>query len=250
MSRRGRKRHEEHENHERWLVSYADFITLLFAFFVVMYATSNGDQEKQQKFEESVRSELKLTVMRQGMGGMQGVNDELIPQLINPIDDRFPRRGTALEVQDYVERQLKKYFTQKEIDEAGLQVRSDAFGARVSLAAESFFPAGDTRLKRGSLDLLNKLAAILKESNRQVVIEGHTDDRSEPVPGAASNWELGSLRASSVVRYLVKYEGMNPQFLSAASYADQRPLVPNDSDEHRARNRRIDILITTQSVDQ
>lgn len=247
MSRRGRRRHEEHENHERWLVSYADFITLLFAFFVVMYATSNSDVDKQQKFEDSVRSELKLAVIRTGQGGLQGVNDQLIPQLINPIDDRFPRRGTALEIQDYLERQLRKYFTQTEIDRSGIQIKSDAFGARISLPSSSFFPEGDSRLKKNSLETLNKIALILRDANRNIIVEGHTDDQR--TPGLPSNWELGSLRASSVVRYLVNYENLDPSRLAAASYADQRPIAPNDSDENRARNRRIEILVTTQSAE-
>src|SRR5688500_17253028 len=103
MSRK-HKRHEEHENHERWLVSYADFITLLFAFFVVMYATSTNNVEKQKKFQESVREELKLT--GQGMPS-KNTAENLVPELRRPIEG-FPKQGGPQEAEDYVARRLNR----------------------------------------------------------------------------------------------------------------------------------------------
>lgn len=242
MSRR--RRHEEHENHERWLVSYADFITLLFAFFVVMYATSTNNEEKQKSFEESVRANLKLGFVSQSSGqGSANNNGELVvPELINPIDG-FPRRGGPTEVQDYVARQIDKNLTKEEKEQAIVKVHHDVMGARISLAASSFFPSGQTKIKMSSLKILGRLAEILKNTDRRIVIEGHTDDRPIDSPEFASNWELASLRATSVVRYLIKYQGVPASRLAAISYADQKPLVPNDSDENRAKNRRIEILI-------
>ena len=245
MSRR--KRHEEHENHERWLVSYADFITLLFAFFVVLYATSNNDPDKQKKFEDSVRAEMKLASISPGNGNTPG--GELIPELINPMDN-FPRRGSPAEVQDYVERQLRKQMTKEEIAQAGIEVHQDALGARITLAASSFFQSGDTKIKKSALAILDKVAGVLKTTDRKIIIEGHTDDQPIQTEAIASNWELASLRASSVVRYLIKYQGLEGTRLAAMSYADQKPVGPNNTDENRAKNRRIEILITSEVIEK
>lgn len=241
MKKSRRKKHEEHENHERWLVSYADFITLLFAFFVVMYATSNSDETKQKEFEDSVRAELKLAVISKGAGGSSG-GSQLVPEIASPID-AFPRRNAMGEVQDYVERRLRRHFTKEEL-ETVVRFERDPHGARILLPAASLFPTGEGRLRKSSLETLDKIAGILKDSERRVVIEGHTDNQE------TGGWELASQRATSLVRYLIKYQGMDPARIAATSYADQRPVVPNDTEENRARNRRIEILVTPETADE
>jgi chemotaxis protein MotB len=244
------KKSEEPENHERWLVSYADFITLLFAFFVVMYATSNSDLEKQKKFEDSVKSNfsLNVTMQGQGAGAAPPTVTELVPELKSPLGV-FPRQGGPQEMQDYVNR-----FVQTKMQKQGagmvLSQQHDLVGARISLAASSFFPTGSSKLKYSALKVLDQVAELLKETDKKVIIEGHTDDQIiQPQNNLQrslvieSNWELASLRATSVVRYLIKYHGIEAKRLAAISYADQRPIVANNSDENRAKNRRIDILI-------
>ncbi len=237
-------RHEEPENHERWLVSYADFITLLFAFFVVMYATSSNNEEKQKKFEDSVRKNLKLAYVGQGgeSGPVTGA-EAYVPELARPIEG-FPKQGGAEEVQDYVGRKLNKSLDGSE-KESISKVHHDLIGARIALAASTFFPIGSNKLKLSSLKILDKVADILKETDRKVIIEGHTDDTPIVSDKIDSNWELASLRATSVVRYLIKYHQIDPARLAAISYADQKPLVANDSEINRAKNRRIEILIVT-----
>lgn len=246
-----RGRHEEHENHERWLVSYADFITLLFAFFVVLYATSNADREKQKEFEDSVKASLKIVAV--GMGGGQqtagDANTNIVPELVNPIDG-FPRRGGPAEVQDFIERQIKQNFGKDELAKAGIETRRDALGARISLSAAAFFPSGEAKLKKSSLEALDKVAEILKKADRRIVVEGHTDNQAIRSAEFPSNWELASLRATSVVRYLVKYHSLDPGRLSATSYADQKPVAANDNEEDRAKNRRIELLITGEESSQ
>lgn len=247
MARRSKK-HEEHENHERWLVSYADFITLLFAFFVVLYATSNADVEKQKEFEDSVRVNLKLTAG----GGSSGDNssavknpaEEAVVALV--ADGKFPQKGGAGETADYVERALDKSMDGDEKKKAIQEIHHDAIGVRIALAAATFFPGGSAKLKLSSLKTLDQVASILKQTNRRVIIEGHTDN--QPVVENSqfqSNWELASQRATAVVRYLIKYHQMDPKRFAAISYADQKPVVPNDTPENQAKNRRIEILIVT-----
>ncbi len=232
-----KKKHEEHENHERWLVSYADFITLLFAFFVVLYATSSQNQEKEKKFEDSIRANFNIASSdtKPNMGPAVG-------QVFDPFDMIQKRNVRNEDLEESITRILKKNMTDEERLSAIESVDRDQQGVRITLAANNFFPSGSTKLRMQALQSLDKIAKILKLSKRSIVIEGHTDDQG--VNGNAdSNWELASLRATSVVRYLIKYQQLDGRKLSAASYADQRPIVPNDSEANRTKNRRIEILI-------
>lgn len=244
-----RKRREETpENHERWLVSYADFITLLFAFFVVMYATSTSNLEKQKEFENSVRLNLKLSANDSGRPAANTPDaGAVIAEYMQGKDgpDTFPQKGSPGEAADFAARFLTKKIDKAAAKELGLEVNHDAVGVRVSLAASAFFQPGDFKLKRSSLAALNQLAEFLATTDKKVIIEGHTDN--QPIKSAAvrSNWELGSMRATSVVQYLIKYQNINPQRMAAISYADQKPIAPNDTEENRAKNRRIEILIVT-----
>jgi len=232
------------------LVSYADFITLLFAFFVVMYATSNNDLSKQKEFENSVRVNLKLgAAEKSGTDGAPDAGAIIAEQLQGTeAPDNYPQKGGSAEAADYATRYLSKQVDAATKKELGLEVRHDAVGVRVSLAASSVFPEGEFKMKRSSLQILNQLGELLKQTNKKVIIEGHTDDHPINSATLASNWELASLRATSVVRYLIKSQNMDPKRLAAISYADQKPLVPNDSAENRAKNRRIEILIVTDDT--
>ncbi len=229
-SPRKRKKHEDHENHERWLVSYADFITLLFAFFVVLYATSNADKEKQKRFETSVRASLSIagvgSLVHEGkpMGGVAEINKAL-SELAEP---------------------LGKIAGKGEDEKSHPDIRHDSLGVHISLAASTVFAPGSSKLRPNSLKILEKVADILKQTKRKIVIEGHTDDIPIEMKEFESNWELAAHRATVVVRYFVKVHGIDPSRLSATSYADQRPLVANTTDESRAQNRRIEIFITNQ----
>ncbi|MGZ3742439.1 MAG: OmpA family protein [Pseudobdellovibrionaceae bacterium] len=243
-----RKRHEEPENHERWLVSYADFITLLFAFFVVMYATSTNNLDKQKEFENAVRVNLKLGAGEKSASAVPDAN-QIISEYIQSKDggsaESFPRKGSPAEAADYAIRYLSKQMDAATQKELGLEVHHDAVGVRVSLAASSVFPDGEFKMKRSSLKVLDQIGELLRQTDKKILIEGHTDDQPISSEGIASNWELASLRATSVVRYLIKAQGLNPKRMAAISYADQKPLVPNDTPENRAKNRRIEILIVT-----
>lgn len=240
-----KEHHEEHENHERWLVSYADFITLLFAFFVVLYATSTQNEDKEKKFQDSIRTEFKMM----GMGGGRSETGGIFGNIIEPIDV-FQQRGVGnLELQEYIERLLQKNMTPEERKMSIAGLRHDTVGVRISLAASTFFPSGSSKLRLPALKSLDKVATILKASNRKIIIEGHTDDQVVSGGQVESNWELAGLRATSVVRYLIKYQGIDASKLAGMSYADQRPIVPNTNEENRSKNRRIEILIVNSPDD-
>lgn len=243
MSRK--KPHAEHENHERWLVSYADFITLLFAFFVVMYATSTQNQDKQKKFESSFQTQLRLL----GQGGTgdepSGANSGQLIQVADLFTSKNVGNG---ELQDYVARLLQKTMTEEEKKTTIEELRHDAEGVRIVLAAATFFPSAKAKLKRPALQALDKIARMLKSAPQQIRIEGHTDDEPVAASEFESNWELGASRATSVVRYFIKVHGFDPTRLAATSFADTRPLVPNTTPENRAKNRRIEILIVNPEI--
>jgi chemotaxis protein MotB len=245
MSRR--KKHEEHESHDRWLVSYADFITLLFAFFVVLYATSTQNEDKEKQFEDSIRAKFHMVAV--GFGGNAAPNMGAGPtgQVFDPLELLQRRRVGTDDLEDYVSKLLDKNLNAQEKKEAIAGVRKDAIGVRITLAASTFFPPGSAKLKQPAVKVLNILAKILKSANRQVIIEGHTDNK--PVVGNQfeSNWELASIRATTVVRYLINVYQMDPTKLGAVSYGDTRPLVPNTTEENRAKNRRIEIIIVNKN---
>lgn len=239
-----RKRHEEHENHERWLVSYADFITLLFAFFVVMYATSTANEEKQKNFEESVRLNLHLGMGGGAGAGAQNAAEEAVAELVMPVGS-FPQKSGPQEAEDYVQRYLDKSMSSDQRKEILQGVYHDAVGVRISLAASTLFQQGSAKLRRSSLEDLDKVAEMLKQTDKRIIVEGHTDDTPISDENFPSNWELASFRAGSVIRYFVKYHKMDPKRFTVVSYADLKPVAPNDSEEHRSMNRRIEILIVT-----
>ncbi len=239
---RKKPKQDHHENSERWLISYADFITLLFAFFVVMYATSTNNIEKQKEFESSVRDNLHL-VHKTGPSESGSVStiSESLHELNHPID-YFPNNGSPREIKDYLQRKIDNS-SDKLIKNNLTSLKHEWFGVRMSLASSSFFTPGSYKLKMSSLKLIDEIVKNLEKSKHKIIIEGHTDNVPIVNSMIESNWELSSLRATTVVRYLLKYHHMDPAQLTAAAYADTRPLVPNDSEENRAKNRRIDFLV-------
>jgi chemotaxis protein MotB len=241
-----KRKPEEHENHERWLVSYADFITLLFAFFVVLYATSSQNEEKEKKFEDSVRASFKMVG---GFGDKANNTGGPLGQIFDPTDFIQKKDMGNGELEDGVERLLQKKMSDDERKSSISGIRHDNTGVRITLSAATFFPSGSAKIRLPALRSLDKIADILKQTNRNVIIEGHTDDQPLVGGNLESNWELAGLRATSVVRYLIKYHQVDPKRLSATSYADQKPLLPNTSEENRAKNRRIEILIVNKSLD-
>ena len=232
----GKKKHEEHENHERWLVSYADFITLLFAFFVVMYSISSVNEGKFRTVSESIKAALNPIVSPPASPTpfQVGANKQstIVPNLI-PAKDMAIRRLRqalkALQVSSRIEPIL--------VTEPGEST------IVLSLPELVLFESGAVALRPEALPFLQTLASVLVELDRQVRVQGHTDNvpiRSAQFP---SNWELSAMRAVMVVRALGELYGVPMQNLSAVGYADSRPLVPNETAENRAKNRRVEIVV-------
>ncbi len=258
-----KKKHPEHVNHERWLISYADFITLLFAFFVVLFSSSQVDNRKVGKISKAVQVAFEDLGMFPASGTRVPVSDDA-PVPFNSIQTiqsaehtgslgRFvpnaqsrlggaPDETTKAELQKQVEKTL-----QKELGKQEVHLRSGPDGLIISLGEVGFFDSGSAHLKDAALPTVAKIAATLQSNGCMVQIEGHSD--SIPIHNAqyASNWELSTARATELTRLLIEKYGIPPGRLSAAGYAEYHPIAENDTEEGRTLNRRVDIILRTPS---
>lgn len=242
MSRRSHE--DEHENHERWLVSYADFITLLFAFFVVMYALSSVNEGKYRVLSDSLVNAFRNIPINASGHSMNA--QSLAPPLPVQIN---PRRNARAEEAQRLARERARQVAGSvasaldPLVRAGMvRVSEGPKGITVEISSSVLFRSGDAALDPGVVPLLRNVGGVLGRSEFAITVEGHTD--TTPISNAqfASNWELAAVRAATVVRLFVE-SGVLAQRLTASGYGEQRPLESNDSPEGRARNRRVAILI-------
>ncbi|MCM2281562.1 MAG: OmpA family protein [Bdellovibrionaceae bacterium] len=238
-----KKKHAEHENHERWLVSYADFITLLFAFFVVLYATSEADLKKQQEFQEKMKLQFGGTL---GSGQADGnFNTESShASLIAPPLPTYPPAGSGVqEAKDYVQRKLQKELSEAEYQDVVEAIHPDSYGVRIQLDAASLFESGSANLREDSVLALEKIGRLVRDSKRKIIIEGHTDSQKISSTAFPSNWELSAARATKIARFLVNRLQVDPSRVIPIAYAANRPIASNSTPEGRSQNRRIELLI-------
>lgn len=234
-----KKKHPEHVNHERWLVSYADFITLLFAFFVVMFAVSQVDSKKVGRFTESFSKAVGIDMFPDsGKGLLPGADTQFATAVENDTPKGSP---LPIELQGFriaITELTKKKELPKEL--AIIERRNELV---IRLADDVLFASGDDELQPKSVQAFQAIAKQLHDRPVEVRVEGHTDDRPIHTSHFRSNWELSTSRATAVVRLLAK-EGIDAKRLSAAGYGEFHPLAGNDTDEGRRKNRRVDLVIS------
>jgi chemotaxis protein MotB len=236
--RRARKKFDdEPENHERWLISYADFITLLFAFFVVMYAISAVNIGKYKVFSDALGNAF----------GGQGSATPVNTQVQNlPIPNPGLKRRTELlrKEKEQMTRLAQDLLSTMAplVKEGKVRVTQNSRGVSVEINASVLFDPGDVKLMPASVEALRAVAALLKEDSHDVQVEGHTDNQPIANPRYPSNWELSSVRASSVVRLFID-AGVAPTRLTAVGYSSNQPVADNDTPQGRARNRRVAVTI-------
>jgi len=225
--------HGGHGNIERWLLTYADMITLLVAFFIMLYSMSVMNAAKFRQLALSVRS---------GFGGqLPATGAHLLKgeglMIAGPAVGRSKKSETEATVEKLV-RLIKQSGMSKSV-----RVHVDERGLVVSLITDGvLFDRGSAELRRDMIPVLNGLINILWQNPHPIRVEGHTCNL--PISGRyASNWELSTARATNVVRYFIEKRGLDPKRLSAAGYADSRPIAPNDTEAHRSLNRRVDIVL-------
>jgi chemotaxis protein MotB len=259
MSRRRRKRLHGHSNHERWLVSYADFITLLFAFFVVLYASSQVDHRKvgrlalaiQVAFQEmgvfpASTTQIPLDINEpmpfSTVQAIQNVkhNTEL-GRIASAPEDSLAAASEETDLSTLQQELQQALHGEIALHEVALRRESD--GLVISLREFGFFDSGSATIKPGALPALDRIASILAIRTCKLRIEGHTDNIPIHTAQMASNWELSTARATELVRLLIDRHRFAPQRLSAAGYAEYHPVASNLTAQGRAQNRRVDIVI-------
>ena len=222
------------DNNERWLLTYSDLITLLMVFFVMMYATANTDVKKFSQLAASMQKAFNVGVLQGQVDNAvidQGGPD-ISPTTLGVSDSEFYR----------ISQQMFDFAKLEGLTDNIEVTRSDE-GVIIRLSDRAIFASGRAELGFQAKKTLNQVAAILRQYSNQVRVEGHTDDVPTNNPDYPTNWDLSSARAISVVKFFIDEGHIDPTRLSAAGYGEFRPVVPNDSPENRAKNRRCDILI-------
>ncbi len=218
----------------RWLLTYADMITLLLAFFIVMYATSASDASKYKKIHIEIAKRFGVLSGSDAlMGGVGGTAQQRYTFLAGSGDQQLEAIQVRLE-EAIAEKGLTNKVTMGK-SERGLVI--------TLLTDKVLFRVGEAGLLPAVEGILHELAVILKQTDNQVVIEGHTCDLAISSGRYPSNWELSTSRAVNVLKYFVVREKLSPARLSAAGYGSHRPLVPNEDETRRKLNRRVDIII-------
>ena len=227
---------EEPEQADRWLISYADFITLLFAFFVVMYAISSVNEGKYRVLSDSLGSAFG------GSGAQTTVGEPQVIQLPNIIQrKRAEAQRRERERLSRISADLAKALGPL-VKSGKVRIAQTGQGIVVDIDTNVLFEEGDAALQLDALDPLRQVAAVLKDDSHAIQVEGHTDTTPIATPRFASNWELSAIRAGSVVRLLAD-SGIAPARLTVIGYGDTRPVASNDTPAGRALNRRVAITI-------
>jgi chemotaxis protein MotB len=241
MARRKPKQ-PEHVNHERWLVSYADFITLLFAFFVVMFAVSQVDSKKVGRFTQSFHDALEWQVMAQNTGRSGGGTDVMpvIPSFTNAKVAKAARNFE--EEKTAIRRGLVKRLGNVPML-AGLNILEVHGELVLRLPEKLMFDRGEATLRQEGGEALVAIAAELAERAVRIRVEGHTDSTPIHTPRFPSNWELSQSRAMAVVRFFLEDGKIAPVRLAAAGYGEHHPVASNETVDGKAQNRRVDLIV-------
>ena len=251
----------EFENHERWLVAFADMMTLLFALFVVLFSIANVEVEKLKKVSSSIQKAFGIPNedskeeggMPKGNSRTEGIFNKVKGDTKREsISSRTRREMIALITADAKELERKmadrlygdKDFPSGQVnrDDRVVFVNRDNDGIRITLLARKFFKPNMSTIDIEAKKALDGVAATIKDIGKMIRIEGHSDSLPVHINGI-TNWELSSLRAAAVARYLIEKHDFNKQSIYAAGFADAQPIAPNDTPENRAMNRRVDIKI-------
>ena len=254
MARKPRR--EEHDNHERWLVSYADFITLLFAFFVVMYAISSVNEGKYRVLSDSLVNAFKnvAPTSPSPLRNDQPLAGTAPKQILLPTPSAMPLQDPPVKVEAQTRKMQGMASNIKQslgtlIDKGKVRVTQSKRGIAVEISDSVLFDLGHAELQPPSIAVLRAVADMVKDSDNLIQVEGHTDNQPISSSLYPSNWELSSARAASVVRLFVE-AGVAPQRLVVLGYSDQRPMEPNDKESGRARNRRVTLNILADNRDE
>jgi chemotaxis protein MotB len=241
-----RKKHKS-GNHERWLVSYADFVTMIFALFVVLFSSARKDSARQADMASAIASAFtqlglfaphSTTPPMTAQSSASAHSVAVVPNNASDFVGTAQQRTDLLNLKKRLETELAT-----EIAKQTVALRLSKDGLVISLLEAGFFDSGSAMYKPASAPIIARIASRLKTLPNEIRIEGHTDE--VPIHSAqfASNWELSTTRATTIARLFIEQYQFDPQKMSAAGYAQYRPFTSNNSEEGRAHNRRVDIVV-------
>jgi chemotaxis protein MotB len=230
---------EEKENNvDRWMVSYADFITLMFAFFAVLYATSVKDVEKTKEFQES----LKRYLIKAGAFGESGAQLNQGTKNNSPIDSPIqtfnPSKPETAGVQDEAEAFMESQLSKEDRKKYIIDIAADDWGVRIVIPAHAVFSTGSEKFRAEAMPFMNKLSKLVVQTKRKILIEGHVEPKE--LGEFKSTWDLAAARSVTVVRYIQQKEHLNGAQLASASLGDSRPLYQN---EKKDLNSRLEVVL-------
>jgi len=244
MSSRRRKKAPSHANHERWLVSYADFITLMFAFFVVMFASSQVDKKKVGRIAAYFDAYIKDGNAKAPMAAKDSPGGASAKESLPQPSAELATMGELAPVKQQLDQELAR-----EIAEGKVALSVQPRGLVLSLRESALFPPGQDSLNPEAIPILSKVAeALRKLPGHPVRLEGHTDNIPIETERFPSNWELSAARANAVLELLCHRLQLEPQRFAVAGYADYHPVANNDTPDGRAHNRRVDIVVLSRSA--
>ncbi len=237
-----KKYHEEPDNHDRWLVSYADFMTLLFAFFVVMYAISSINEGKYRVLSNSLTGAFGKTFT--SVGKIPEVTGAQ-PVAFDPLSSVKVRSGEPLRKEREKMRGIARdilVVLEPLVREGKVRVSQTSRGVTIEINASVLFAPGEAKLNNDSSQALKAIASVLATDNHAIQVEGHTDKLPISNPVFPSNWELSAVRASTVVRLFTE-SGISEERMTAVGQGPKLPVSSNETVEGRARNRRVEVTI-------
>lgn len=248
-----KKEPEKHVNHERWLVSYADFITLLFAVFVTLYAMSQSDKKKAEEVMQSIQQSFgmiqsgapspKMNVLP---SSQVNITPSIRPEISVAPGTRSARGQFKTRADEKDFRQIKSSidaYLVKQGAQSKVSLTITRRGLIVSLKEAGFFDSGQAQIKSSAYELINTISEVMTQYNNPLRLEGHTDNIPISTSQFPSNWELSTARAVNGLKYLVKNFDVDPDKISATGYAEFRPMADNATAEGRAKNRRVDLVM-------
>jgi chemotaxis protein MotB len=233
MAGMNNRRHQKGANHERWLISYADLLTLLFALFVVLYASAKVDSQRLSQMSEAIKSAFQQLSASGTISSAPTAASVKEPKL-----ESLPKEPSL----DDLSKMLNTVLAE-EIARNDIQIRKTPDGIVLSLKEIGFFPSGEATLLPQAHRSLARIARVTIQRGLSIRVEGHTDSLPIHTVAYPSNWELSAARATAVIEVLIGEGGFDAAQLSIAGFAGYRPVASNDTEEGRALNRRVDLVI-------
>lgn len=240
---------EQEDNPNNWIVTFADMMTLILVFFILLYTLSDYE-------DEAFRAQISAVNVLDGDGNQISVIDYATRQGRNPeplklVEDMLGLNPSPAAIDTMRPRVYTEIESMVEHTDLSDSVQLEAVGDQINLQIDGryLFDSGKAALKDGATIIFNNLAQIFRDNpDYRIAIRGHTDDLDIETERFPSNWELSAIRATTVLRYFIQL-GMDPERMTATGYADFLPLVPNDSPENRAINRRVEFVLAKEKED-